>query len=157
VLDDVAVGPFTENPARKDAIPFVVALILHRQLDKGAGFGRVFPRRSRLARAQANDRTADSRCVARLHLDIADQPVTLVEQADHRDAFTHRGRAFDAADFLRHAFGFRDLRRLVVTTRLGGGRPVAGDERNRHNRRQTQRRGPLRHGGAHSAPGRQAS
>jgi len=51
VLDHIAIGPFAEDPARKDAVPFVVALILHRQLDEGAGFGRILPRRGLFAGA----------------------------------------------------------------------------------------------------------
>ena len=50
--DDIAVGAFAENPSRKHAPPFVVALILHGQLDKGAGFGRILPRRGLFACAQ---------------------------------------------------------------------------------------------------------
>jgi hypothetical protein len=128
VLDHVAVGPLAENPARKDAAPLVVALILYRQLDEGTRFGRIFPRRGLLARAQPNDRPADPQRFARLHLDIADQPVALVEQTDDGNTLAHRGRAFNAADFLRNAFGFGDLRRLVATARLGRRRLVAGSE-----------------------------
>src|SRR3546814_2972757 len=35
---------------------------------------------------------------AGLHLELANQAVALVEQADDGDALGHRGRAFDAAD-----------------------------------------------------------
>ena len=121
MLDHIAVGPFLEQPARKDAIPFVVALVLHRELHEGTGFGRVFPWRGLFAGAQADDRAADARRIAGLHFEIADQPVTLVEQAEHGDAFGHRRRALDAADFLRHAFRFGDLRRLVGAARFRGG------------------------------------
>jgi hypothetical protein len=156
VLDYVAVGPLTENPAREDAIPFVVALILHRQLDERACLGRIFPRRGLLARAEPYDRAADAGGFAGLHFEIADQPVALVEQADDGDTLGHRGRAFDTADFLRHPLRFGDLRRLV-TTGVGRRCPVASGERDGGNRRQPQRRGQPRHAGAHSAPGRQAS
>ena len=157
MFDHIAVGPLAENPTGKDAAPFVVALILDGQLDEGARFGRIFPRRGLLARAQPDDRAADSYRFAGLHLDIANQPVSFVEQANHRDAFGHRRRAFDAADFLRHAFGFGNLRRLVATACFGCRRLVAGSKRNGGDRRQSQRRGQPRHGSAHSAPGRQAS
>jgi hypothetical protein len=156
VLDDVALGPFLEDPARKDAIPFIVALILHRQLDEGAGFGRIFPRRGRLARAQPHDRAADARGVAGLHLELADQPVALVEEAEHRDAFGHRSRAGNAADFLRHGFGSRDLGRFAAP-RLVALRAIAPGQRRRREQ-QHQRGGErARHRYAHSAPGRQAS
>src|SRR3546814_1625554 len=85
MLDHVAVGPLAENPARKDAAPFVVALVLHGQLDESPRFGRVFPRRGHLARAHPHDRAADAHRRAGLHLELADQPVALVEQADDGD------------------------------------------------------------------------
>ncbi|NIJ39154.1 hypothetical protein FHR22_003888 [Sphingopyxis panaciterrae] len=157
MLDHVAVGAFLEQPARKDAIPFIVALILHRQLDEGAGFRRVFPWRGRLARAQAHDSAANARRIAGLHLEIANQAVALVEQAEHRDAVGHRGRALDSADFLRHAFGFGDLRRLLAAARLGRRRPVAGRESQCRQGGEAHGRGQARHENAHSAPGRQAS
>jgi hypothetical protein len=125
VLDDVAVGPLAENPARKDAAPFVVALILHRQLHERAGFRRVFPGRGLLARTQPDDRAPDARRFAGLHFEFADQPVPLIEQADNRDALRHRGRALDAADFLRDAFGFGDGRHRRAAIALGR-RPIAG-------------------------------
>jgi len=157
VLDHVAVGPLAENPARKDPVPFVVALVLHRQLHERARLGRIFPRRRLLACAQPHDRAAHPRGIAGLHFEIADEAVALVEQADDGDAIGHRGRAFDAADFLWHAFGFGDLRRLVAAARLGRLGPVAGAERDGGDRRQSQRRGQPLHRSAHSAPGRQAS
>jgi hypothetical protein len=130
VLDDVAVGPLAENPARKDAPPCVVALILHRQLHERPGFGRVFPRRGSLARAQPDDRAPDARRFAGFHFEFANQPVAFVEQADDRDAFGHRGRAFDPADFLRDAFGFGDgrYRRTALALRR---RPIARGQRGR--------------------------
>jgi hypothetical protein len=157
VLDHVAVGPLAENPARKDAIPFVVALILHRQLHERTRLGRILPRRGLLACAEPHDSAADARRFAGLHLEIADEPVTLVEQTDDGNAVGHRGRAFDAADFLRHAFGFGDLRRLVAAARLGRRGPVAGTERQRGEHGQPGGRGQPGHRGTHSAPGRQAS
>lgn len=115
MLDHVTVGPFAEDPARKDAIPFVVALILHAKLDEGAGFRRILPRRGGFAGAQAHDRTTDADRFAGLHLDIANQPVALVEQTEHRDALVHRGRALDTANLLRHPFRLgRNLRALFA-------------------------------------------
>lgn len=156
MLDDVAVGPFAEQPARKDAIPFVVALILHRQLDEGAGFGRILPRRGRLARAQPHDRAADAERFAGLHLELADQPVAFVEQSQHRDAFGHRCRALYTADFLRHRLGARRFGR-AARAGLGLARLVAAREQAcRHQRRERDGKG-TRHPAAQSAPGRQAS
>jgi hypothetical protein len=152
MFDDVAVGPLAKQPARKDAAPLVVALVLHRQLDKGAGFGRILPWRGLLTRAQPHDRAADPRRFAGLHLEFADKAVALVEQAEHRDPLGHRGCALGPADFLRNAFRLRD--------RLDGGaaialrrRPVARRKRARRPQRDQRGRRPPRH----YSPGRQAS
>ena len=156
MLDHIAVGAFAENPARKDPIPFVVALVLHGQLDKGARLGRIFPRRGRLARAQPHDRAADPRGIARPHLEFADEAVAFVEQADDGNALGHRSCALDAADFLRHAFGFCDGRDGGAAPRFRRC-PVAGGQRGRGQKRDQRSRNLARHAGRHSAPGRQAS
>ncbi|HEY0595081.1 MAG TPA: hypothetical protein VGD20_04685 [Sphingopyxis sp.] len=91
----------------------------------------MFPRRGLFARAQPHDRAADPCRFAGLHLKVADEAVTLVEQADDRDALGHRGCALDPADFLRHAFGFGDLRRLVGAACLRRRGPVASAKRER--------------------------
>jgi hypothetical protein len=152
MLDDVAVWPLAENPARKDAAPCVVALILHGQLNERAGFGRVFPRRGRLACPQAHDRAPDPRRFARLHLEVADQPVAFVEQADDRDPLGHRSRAFDPADLLRHPFRFGDRRHRRAAIALGRG-PIAARQRGCREQRDQRGRNPARH----YSPGRQAS
>ncbi|ALC13650.1 hypothetical protein LH20_16950 [Sphingopyxis sp. 113P3] len=156
MLDDVAFRPLPEDPARKDTIPFVVALILHAQLHEGAGFRRVFPRGSLFAGPQTHDRAADARRIARFHLKLAHQPVSLVEQAQHRGALGHRGRAFDAADFLRHLFGAHNLAGLGLAATLVA-RAVAPRERRNRQRQQERGNERARHRGSHSAPGRQAS
>ncbi|KTE29311.1 hypothetical protein ATE62_21090 [Sphingopyxis sp. HIX] len=156
MLDHVALGAFAKDPARKDAVPLVVALILYRQLDEGAGLGRIFPRRGRLAGAQPHDRTADARAVAGLHLEIADQPVALVEQADDGDALRHRGRALDAADLGGHTLGLGD--RLDGGAAIALGRAaVAAGERRRGEQRDQRGRDRARAHAVHSAPGRHAS
>jgi hypothetical protein len=152
VLDDIAVGALAENPARKHPPPFVVPLILHRQLDERAGFGRVLPRRGFFASAQADDRAPDACRFARLHFELADQPVALVQQADDGDAIGHRGRALDPADFLPHAFGFGDGRNrgAAIARRW---RPVASRQRGRGQQRDQRGRNSARH----YSSGRQAS
>jgi len=155
MLDHVALRAFLEDPARKDAIPFVVALVLHRQLHEGAGLGRILPRRGLFAGAQAHDRAADPRGLAGLHLQIADEAVALVEQPEHRDALTHRSRALDPADFLRDPFRFGELRRGFAGPLAAV--PIARGQRGRRDKRQQRDAGE---GGAHeaqSAPGRHAS
>jgi hypothetical protein len=126
MLDHIAVGPLAEKPARKDAAPFVVALILHRKLDEGAGFGGVFPWRRLFARAQSHDRASLAHRFAGLHLQFAHQPVTLVEQPQHRDALRHRGCALDAADFGGNALRLHRRRDGLAAVR---GRAVASGQR----------------------------
>jgi hypothetical protein len=152
VLDDVTVGTFAENPARKHPAPLIVALILHRQLDERTRLGRVFPWRGLFARAQPDDRAPHPRRFAGLHFQFADQPVAFVEQADERDALRHRGRALDPADFLRDAFGFGDRRDGRAAIALGR-RPIAGGQRGRSQQRDQRGRNPARH----YSPGRHAS
>lgn len=117
MLDHIAVGPLAENPARKDAAPLVVALILHGELHKSAGLGRVFPRCGLFARAQPDDRAADAQRFARLHLQLADQPVALVEQAQYRDALGHRSGALDAAGFGGDTLGLQLRRHGLAAVR----------------------------------------
>jgi hypothetical protein len=156
MLDHVAVRPLAENPAREDAAPFVVALILYRQLDERARLGRVFPRRGLFASTQSHDRAAHPCRFARLHLEIADQSVAFVEQANDGDAFGHRRGALDSADFLRHAFRFCDRRNGGAAASFRRC-PVASGQRGRSQKRDQRGRNLARHAGLHSAPGRQAS
>jgi hypothetical protein len=132
MLDHVAVGPLAENPARKDAAPLVVALILHGELNKSAGFGGVFPWRRLFACAQPDDRAADAQRFAGLHLELADQPVALVEQAQHRDALGHRCGAFDTAGFRGDALRLQRRRHRLAAVRGG---PVASGQRRRRQQR----------------------
>lgn len=155
MLDDVAFGPFPEQPARKDAVPFIVALILDGQLDEGARFGRIFPRRRGFARAQPHDRPAHARCLAGLHLEVADEAVALVQQPDDRDALVHRGRALDPADFLAYALRLAELRARLA--RPFAAAAVACGQRDRRDERQKRDTGGVRDHEAQSAPGRQAS
>ena len=156
MLDHIAVGPLLEHPARKDAIPFVVALVLDGQLNEGAGFGRRFPRRGRLARAQAHDRAADARRVAGLHLQLLNDAVALVEQAEHRDAIFHRRRALDPADLARDVAAAFDRGRLRCAAAFAAA-PVAAGQEARGDECGERENGRARHRAAHSAPGRQAS
>ncbi len=111
MLDDIAVRPFLEQPARKDAMPLIVAAFAHVELHEGAGFGDFFPRRGLLAGAQADDGIVDAKGLARLHLERAGDAVAFVEDADFGDALRHRragqaaiaGRDRVAGHFLRIA------------------------------------------------------
>lgn len=89
MLHGIAVWPFLEQPAGKDAVPFIVAGFLNLELDKGASLRRVFPWGCLFAGAQANDSGADSQGLPWFHRKIAGQAVAFIEQADDRHAFGH--------------------------------------------------------------------
>jgi hypothetical protein len=93
VLDDIAVGPVFEQPARENAPPSVAAMIEHDQLNKSARFLRRFPLGGAFAGTQANDGPPDPDTLTRFQRDVADQPVALVEQAEKRHALFHRSDA----------------------------------------------------------------
>jgi hypothetical protein len=134
VLDNVAFGPFFEQPARKDAVPLVVALFLHRQLNERPNLGRVFPRRRAFARAQPDDGAPDARAVAGAHFQFADQSVALVEQRHHCDAIGHWRRAFDPAALFGHGAGARDFGFGLGHRRWSPGRSVTARQRREHQR-----------------------
>jgi hypothetical protein len=90
MLDDIAVRPFLEQPAGKDAVPLIVAGLAHVELHEGAGLGHFLPWRGRLAGAQPHNRIVDAQRLARLHAELAGLAIALVEQADHRNALCHR-------------------------------------------------------------------
>lgn len=120
MLDNIAVGPLLEQPSRKDAVPLVVALLLHAQLHERTGFGRRFPWRRRFAGAQPDNGTAHPRIVAGAHFQILYQPVALVEQCDHGDALGHRRHSSGAALL------FGRLRAGDFGFNLGRHRPAVG-------------------------------
>jgi hypothetical protein len=64
--------------------------LLHVELDEGAGQLLTFPRRRRLAGAQANDRVLYLNRLADLELEVPDDSVALVEEAKDGDAILHR-------------------------------------------------------------------
>lgn len=150
--DHVAIRPFLEQPAGKDAVPLVAAAVLHVELDEGAGLLLFLPWGRRLAGAQAHDRAADTQRLARLHRELAGDAVALVEQADHGDALRH-GRAGQAGGFLRHAPVGRKL--LFVGAVRGVGRAPGRAAAGREHRAQADRDQPAaRRGGP---PGTHAS
>ena len=67
--------------------------MLDVKLDEGARQAVIFPRCGRVARTQAHHRVAKADRLARLEHDVADDPVTLVEQAEHRDPLGHWSHA----------------------------------------------------------------
>jgi hypothetical protein len=90
VLDDIERGRFLVKPAGKGPLPLLVRP-LDVELDERAGELLRFPRRGRLAGAQTDDHVLPARRLAGVQGDILDDAVTLVEDAEHRDALRHRG------------------------------------------------------------------
>jgi hypothetical protein len=97
MLDRVERRGFLIEPARKDPPPAVVRLA-HVELDERAGQRFFFPRRARLAGAQAHDGILDPDRLARPKRQVADDAVALVEQADDGDPLGHRGNPFLPGD-----------------------------------------------------------
>ena len=89
MLDDVERRAFLVHPARKYTFPIGVGAA-DIELDEGAGQPLGLPRRGRVAGAEANQRILGADRLARLQGKIANDPVALVEQGDHRDALSHR-------------------------------------------------------------------
>jgi hypothetical protein len=92
MFDDVERRRFLVEPPRKNAAPTLVRL-LDVDLHERAGQLLLFPRRGRLASAQANDDILPSRRLAGMERDVLDDPVALVEDAKHGDALRHRRNA----------------------------------------------------------------
>jgi hypothetical protein len=97
MLDDVERRALLVQPAREDPLPAAPRL-LDVELDEGAGQFLIFPRRRRIAGAQADDRVAEADRLPRLHRDVADDAVALVEQPEHRHALGHRGHPGNRLD-----------------------------------------------------------
>jgi len=89
MFDDIALGSFLEQPARKDARHLAFA-IGDENAHERPGFGRRFPRRRGFAGAQLNDDVADAARLSGLEFEIPRQSVALVEQAEHRNPLCHR-------------------------------------------------------------------
>jgi hypothetical protein len=150
VLNDVAFRALLEEPAGKDAPPFVVGAGAHIELHEGAGLGRILPWRGLLAGLQTDDGVADAQGLARLHGEVAGQAVALVQQADDGNPILHRraeqhgvaaSRDFRALD--AHRAGLIGVRQLVSAA-------TAGEE-------QQERQGRPRRHADHDASGLHAS
>jgi hypothetical protein len=100
------------------------------ELDEGAGQLLDLPGRGRLARAQPDNRIADSHRLPRLENQVARHAVALVEEAEHRHPLRHRRRAGrDRRDGLRDVHRPRLAGRLAVAARLVFGAAIAAAER----------------------------
>jgi hypothetical protein len=89
VLDDVERWRFLVEPAGEHPLPALVGL-LHVDLDEGAGQLLLLPRRGRFAGAKPDDHVLPPRRLARVESDVLDDPVALVEDAEHGHPLCHR-------------------------------------------------------------------
>lgn len=137
MLYNVPLGAIFEQPARECPLPFIGAVIEHDELNESAGFLRPFPLRGAFAGTQADECAANADAFAGLQRDITHQPVALVEQADHRDAFRHRRRACVNVIL---AFGrLRARQRLVGLRRCGLSALGIATSGQRHDQRHSRR------------------
>jgi hypothetical protein len=128
MLDDVERGTFLVEPAREDPAPILVRP-LHVDLDEGARQLLAFPRRRRLAGAQADDDVLDADRLPRLQSQILDDAVALVEQAEHGDALGHRRHARLVGGRLGNLDGDGiAFRRLVIALAAAGKRGQPGQQ-----------------------------
>ena len=127
MLDDVERRAFLVQPTRKHSIPFAVGLQIV-ELDEGAGQALGFPRRGRIAGAQAHHDVFHPNRLSRLERKIANDSVALVEQGNHRHPLGHRG---DARRLDPRRQRFRGD--LIVGQRLvGSGRVATGEGKRNH-------------------------
>lgn len=91
MLNHIAFRPFSKEPARKNAIPFLIAAIQNNQLHKNAGFRIIFPWRGLLTSPQAHNHIARALRFTGLHGEFLHQPIAFVEQAQHRHPLRHGG------------------------------------------------------------------
>jgi hypothetical protein len=91
MLDDIQRRPLFVEPARKDPLPAFVDL-QHIHLDERPGIMVGFPGGGLFASPQAQNDVADANRFAGFQGHITGNPVTLVEQPQHRDPFCHRRR-----------------------------------------------------------------
>jgi hypothetical protein len=141
VLDDVERRAFLVQPAGKHPSPEIIGP-LDIELDEGPGQFLVFPRRGRLAGAQADDDVLHPDRLAGLQRQVADDAVALVQQAQDRDPLGHRRHARLLGGRARHfdGHGIAFGRSLFVA-------PTAGER---------QQRGEGESGGPHASSGVQA-
>jgi hypothetical protein len=130
MLDGVEGRRFLEQPARKGALeaPLRVADV---ELDEGSGQRLDLPGRAGFAGSEADDDIAGADRLSGLERQLARDAVALVEQADHRRAFRHRGRSGRyRRDRLRHVdrLGLGIGRAIALPLRRPRRIPVAAGE-----------------------------
>jgi len=89
MLDDIERRALLVQPARKYPPNASIAL-RDVELDERAGEPLILPRRARFARAQPNHRITHPDRLSRAQRKVANDPVALVEQPEHRDPLGHR-------------------------------------------------------------------
>jgi hypothetical protein len=129
VLHHIAVRPFLEQPAGKNAAPLFLTVIEHKQLNEGTGFRRRFPLRCAFAGPQADDRATDADALPRLERYVTDKTVTLVEQADDGHSLLHRRDAGKGISAFGSRLHLRDGTRVGRRRRRFVSLTIAAGER----------------------------
>jgi len=146
--NDVTIRPFLEEPAGKDAVPFIVPAFLHIELHESARFLLGFPWGRRLAGAQAHDGIAYAQRFAGLHLELAGEAIALVEQAEHGLALRHRraGQISAGARQRLVAGPFLAIGRIGAVVSIGRTGAATRDKKQQAEWKQppARRRGPAR-------------
>jgi len=156
VLDDIEARAFKEHPAREHAPVLRRAPLADVDLHEGAGLLGHFPGRGALAGGDAHNHRPHLARLAGLEAELFGHVVALVEQAEHRDALVHRGRAVIIGGRSRgggRRRGRRILERDLDRLALGRGEIVA----RRKAQRQDEDEGPHAVPQLSAAPGVQAS
>jgi hypothetical protein len=112
VLDDVERRRLLVEPPGKHPLE-LAARVADVELDKGPGQLLHLPWSSLLAGAQPHDDVANASRLSRLKLDVAPDPVALVEEAQDGDALRHRS----GSGRLR-CHGLRNVDRFRLRLRL---------------------------------------
>jgi hypothetical protein len=133
MLDHIERRRFLIYPAGKGPLPLLVGP-LHIELDESPGQCLRFPRRGLLAGAKAHDRVLDPHRLARFQNQVADDSVTLVEEADHGDPLGHRCHAGHRHVVCRLVHRHRAAGGVVALGRLLVS-PAAGDDQREDSRK----------------------
>jgi hypothetical protein len=137
MFDDIERRRLLVQPAGEDPVETALG-VAHVELDEGAGKLLRFPGRARLARPHPHHHVADPDRLAGLHLEVARDAVSFVQQADHRHPLRHRRRpGRDRGHRLRRVDCPRLRHLLLFLAAVAGALRPAGGQRQQADEEQT--------------------